>query len=78
MNAFTQRLHHLTHRVPGVPAHTERANARGQRAAEQRHGQRHHGHGLRSPNSHHQNPPRILVGWQHRIARLLHAEQPGR
>ena len=62
-------LHRLTHRVPGVPAHVEgglvaRAN-RQHRSSTRVH--RHHGQSVR-------REPRVLVGWQNRIARLVGAK----
>ncbi|WP_433519469.1 hypothetical protein ACQP2T_30365 [Nonomuraea sp. CA-143628] len=66
-------LHWATHRVPGIPAHTERP------AGHQ--GQARHGHGRRhSPTHHHgfdhspARPPRVLAAWQTRIARLFGQE----
>jgi hypothetical protein len=56
-------LHELTHRVPGVPAHVEgglQARAPRVRAARPVH--------QNQPNH---NEPRVLVGWQNRIARLF-------
>jgi hypothetical protein len=61
----TSALHELTHRVPGVPAHVEgglQARARRNPSALPAHQGR--------PN---QNQPRVLVGWQNRIARLFGA-----
>ena len=49
-------LHRLTHRVPGVPAHAPRKNRPHVRTAR---GRQQHGE------------PRVLVGWQNRIARLV-------
>ena len=62
-------LHRLTHRVPGMPEHIEgglpaRRN--------QPHRDRGRGRSVR-PQPHH-GEPRVLVAWQRRIARLLHAE----
>jgi hypothetical protein len=60
------RLHELTHRVPGVPAHVDggrQARARRNPSAPPVH------QGRRN-----QNQPRILVGWQNRIARLFGAQ----
>jgi len=60
------RLHDLTHRVPGVPAHAEgglqsrRSRARATSPMHQ--GQPTH------------NEPRVLVGWQNRIAQLFGAK----
>ncbi|GAB1818250.1 hypothetical protein [Herbidospora sp. RD11066] len=53
-------LHRATHRVPGVPAHAERAAGHRGRV---RHGHGRFGH----------RPPRVLVGWQTWIARLFGA-----
>ncbi|WP_214415065.1 hypothetical protein [Sphaerisporangium fuscum] len=72
-------LHWATHRIPGVPAHTERP------AAHQ--GQVRHAHGWRHSLPHHRShhhgfnhsparPPRALAAWQTRIARLL-GQEPG-
>jgi hypothetical protein len=72
MNKLTAALHDATHRVPGVPAH--RAEADGPRIPA-RHGQRlrgAHPH-LQNARRRHDAPPRILVGWQNRIARLVGA-----
>ena len=60
-------LHELTHRVPGVPAHVAgglQARARRDRVAR------------RSPhqNQPNHNQPRVLIGWQNRIARLFGAK----
>lgn len=73
MNTVTQVLHQLTHRMPGVPEHANGANVRSRQAARRTHGTGHQGTTLRSPNRHHQNPPRVLVAWQNRIARLVRA-----
>ena len=57
-------LHRLMHRVPGVPEHVEG-------------GLRGRPNGLHRPHVHTQprrREPRVLVGLQHRIARLLGAE----
>jgi hypothetical protein len=56
-------LHDLTHRVPGVPAHVEgglQGRTRRAPSAPPVHQGR--------PN---RNQPRVLVGWQNRIARLF-------
>ncbi|WP_433050804.1 hypothetical protein [Dactylosporangium sp. CS-033363] len=49
-------LHRLVHRVPGVPEHREN---------------RPHRHAHASRNHTHDRPPRVLVGWQRRIAALF-------
>jgi hypothetical protein len=62
-------LHRLTHRVPGVPEHVEGGLPR-------RRNKPHRDRARRPsarPHPHH-GEPRVLVGWQRRIARLLHAE----
>lgn len=75
-------LHWTTHRIPGIPAHTERP------AGHQ--GQARHGHGWPHSATHHSShhrshrrshrhgfnhsparPPRLLAAWQTRIARLF-------
>ncbi|WP_157519194.1 hypothetical protein [Herbidospora mongoliensis] len=50
-------LHRATHHIPGIPPHAERPTG-------------HHGHGWRHSHTHHR-PPRVLVAWQTRIARLF-------
>lgn len=74
-------LHWATHRIPGVPAHTERP------AGHQ--GQGRHGHAWRHSLTHHRShhrshhhglnhsparPPRVLAAWQTRIAHLFGQE----
>ncbi|SNS98101.1 hypothetical protein SAMN05421812_102610 [Asanoa hainanensis] len=52
-------LHRATHRIPGVPAHTERPAG-------------HHGRGADHRSNHaHLRAPRFLPAWQRRIARLF-------
>ncbi len=58
-------LHHLTHKVPGVPAHVE-SGLQG-RPVRVRTRPVHQGR----PNT---NQPRVLVGWQNRVARFFGAE----
>jgi hypothetical protein len=59
-------LHELTHRVHGVPAHVEGGlQARTQRSREPL--PVHQG----KPNH---NQPRVLIGWQNRIAQLFGAK----
>ncbi|WP_394551043.1 hypothetical protein ACDF64_10485 [Agromyces sp. MMS24-JH15] len=67
-------LHEATHRVPGVPDHTERGSghqgtARHGRAAQAPHSAR-RTHG-RAPHQPQVRTPRVLVGWQRRIAALF-------
>jgi hypothetical protein len=67
-------LHRTTHRVPGVRAH-------GERPAGHEGGARHGSAGPRPPADHRSHsrrwnhsparPPRVLVGWQRRIAALF-------
>lgn len=63
-------LHRLTHRVPGVPAHVEggRAGTRNRP-----HRNRTHRPAAQQRPQHH-GEPRVLVGWQNRVARLFGAE----
>ncbi|GIL30181.1 hypothetical protein [Actinocatenispora comari] len=65
-------LHGATHRVPGVPAHRERAA--GHQGAT-RHGR---GHSTTTERrTHHHSParpPRVLVAWQRSIAALFGQE----
>jgi hypothetical protein len=61
-------LHDLTHRVPGVPEHVEGGYQRRAR----RNPVATSGHQGRSNPAH--GEPRVLVGWQERIARFFGAE----
>ncbi|WP_433209967.1 hypothetical protein ACQP00_46415 [Dactylosporangium sp. CS-047395] len=54
-------LHRLLHRIPGVPEHREN----------RQHATRAHAHGHASRTHTHDRPPRILAGWQRRIAGLF-------
>jgi hypothetical protein len=71
-------LHGATHRVPGVPAHVEhpaghQGRARAVRTAPDR--DRAHGGGRNSGVNHSPaRPPRVLVGWQRRIAAFFGQE----
>ena len=62
-------LHRLTHRVPGVPEHIE-----GGAAPRRNRPHRHRPHGASARPRPRHGEPRVLVAWQHRIARLLRAE----
>jgi hypothetical protein len=76
-------LHRTTHRIPGVPGHVDREPGhQGRARAGQQGGVR---HGLRSPAAHHHaagarwnhsaaRPPRVLAGWQARIAAFFGQE----
>ena len=60
-------LHRLTHGVPGVPAHVggglvARPNPRRRNPSRRHHGRANGG------------TPRVLIGWQNRIARLVGAK----
>ncbi|WP_243074327.1 hypothetical protein [Microbacterium sp. SS28] len=60
------RLHELTHRIPGVPAHDDRgATARRRPQGVGRHPRR------AQPTSHHAREPRVFVRWQGWIASLV-------
>ena len=68
--SLLERLHEGMHRIPGVPAHSEaaRANHRG--------GLPHQSLQKRSSRKnphidHSRKEPKVLVGWQHAIARFF-------
>lgn len=70
-------LHAATHRIPGVPAHAKRSAGHQGKA---RHGRawqhlvahhRWHNHRFNHSSA---RPPRLLVGWQVRIARFFGQE----
>lgn len=76
MNKLASTLHAATHRTPGVPEHQDRP--RGHQ------GQTHHGRSVqnRPPQNpgttlnqaarvRHNEPPRVMVGWQNWIAGLF-------
>jgi hypothetical protein len=79
MSNLIRPLHEATHRVPGVPEHreaprghqspTRHGRSLQNRATTSRGGSagapRHHG------RTRHDVPPRVLVRWQNRIARLF-------
>ena len=70
-------LHGATHRVPGVPAHVEQLAAGHQGRAHVR--DRSHGgerSSVRNSGVNHSpaRPPRVLVGWQRRIAAFFGQE----
>jgi hypothetical protein len=75
-------LHGATHRVPGVPAHVEhpaghQGRARAVRATHERDRAHGGGHGgVRNGGVNHSpaRPPRVLVGWQRRIAAFFGQE----
>jgi hypothetical protein len=78
------KLHQATHRIPGVPPHSE------QPAGHQ--GQARHGRSPHLPTAHHRaqnhpahhhrgwshpaRQPRVLVGWQRRIAAFFGQQLP--
>jgi hypothetical protein len=67
--SLTERAHDQMHKLPGIPAHAEAARPGHQggrpnrpfrnRALQSRH------------TSHGHKEPRVLIGWQHAIARFL-------
>ena len=65
MNQLVSAMHDATHRVPGVPEHSDtqptHVNAR-----QNSHAPRVHTHTRR-----HHNSPRVLVAWQNWIGRLV-------
>jgi hypothetical protein len=61
--SITAVLHAATHQIPGVPAHRDRLA----------------GHQGRSRRPHHHGPgrpPRVLAGWQRRIAAFFGQQLP--
>ncbi|GAA4263413.1 hypothetical protein [Dactylosporangium darangshiense] len=69
-------LHRLTHMVPGVPEHTDRPRGhQGRSPSLKGRSPRLQG---RSPSFNHTTgrPPRVLVGWQRRIAAFFGRELP--
>jgi hypothetical protein len=70
-------LHRATHSIPGVPAHTEQTPGH---QGVTRHGQAwqnsaaHHRSLDRQRNHSASRPPRVLVGWQTRIAAFFGQE----
>ena len=63
-NTTNETLHEAMHRIPGVPEHND--NPQGGRANPT------HSHPRRqNRTTRHDTPPRVLVGWQNRIARLF-------
>lgn len=73
-HSLVEALHGAGHRIPGVPAHAERAAGH--------HGNARHGrpaHAARQPSGATRNhapgrPPRVLVAWQRRIAAFFGQE----
>jgi hypothetical protein len=57
-HSLLSALHEATHAVPGVPAHVDRPA-------------RHYGGGHHGRPNAPARPPRVLVGWQRRIAALF-------
>jgi hypothetical protein len=80
MNKLESTVHDVTHRVPGVPEHSD--HAPGHQGATQHgaslhrtsvHGTSVHGtsvHGRSLRNRRH-TPPRVMVGWQNWISSLF-------
>lgn len=76
------KLHRATHRIPGVPAHTDQPAGHQGHAAHGRsfHLPTAHGRSLHGPSAGHWNhparQPRVLVGWQRRIAAFFGQQLP--
>jgi hypothetical protein len=64
----TDRLHTLTHRVPGVPAHIDRAPQEGHQGETHRNAP--HRHRAHTVHARRAREPRVLVRWQNWIASL--------
>jgi hypothetical protein len=72
----SHKLHTLTHQMPGVPDHDPHRNQDAAEHAATRHRERSghdHHHDDRRHHQRHDREPRILVRWQHWIARLFGA-----
>ena len=68
-------LHDLTHRVPAVPAHVEGGlQARAPRERVSRPARQNRIHTQPNHVQPEHGEPRVLVGWQNRIARLFSAK----
>jgi hypothetical protein len=75
------KLHRATHRIPGVPAHAEQPAGHQGHAAHgrSRHLPTAHGRSLPGPSQHWNHParqPRVLAGWQRRIAGFFGQQLP--
>ncbi len=67
-------MHRATHRIPGVPPHTERPaghQGRTRHDPDRRHPRTHHRPHRQGRNHSPARPPRVLAAWQTRIARLF-------
>lgn len=82
MSGIRERLHELTHAVPGVPAHVDHApghqghRGRAPQLARRNHSPRPQGGQLATAERHAPRKPRVLVGWQERIAAFFGQELP--
>lgn len=77
MSGISERLHELTHAVPGVPAHVD--HAPGHQGREPHSASRHHSARAGRPATaarHAPRRPRVLVAWQERIAAFFGQELP--
>ena len=64
-------LHGMTHLVPGVPEHVDHPAGHHGRPNRPHHPQRGHHQLAHTRINHPAKPPRVLVGWQRRIAALF-------
>lgn len=70
------RLHELTHRVPGVPEHPAEPVAGHQGRSVSSNRKRLHAHPRQLHHvTRHDTPPRVLVAWQEWIGRLVGRER---
>ena len=71
-SSLTAALHAATHRVPGIPEHRELPAGHQGRARRATPRSWHHP----SRRNHQARPPRVLAGWQRRIAALFGQQLP--
>jgi hypothetical protein len=67
--SITAALHAATHQVPGVPEHRDRPDGHQGRSPNPPHGSPRRAH--RSGHHGSNRSPRVLAGWQRRIAALF-------
>lgn len=76
MSKLASTLHDATHLVPGVPEHQDRAEAHHGapghgRSLQQEPVKRHGAVRRHATRTHEHKPPRVMIGWQNRIAGLF-------
>lgn len=66
-----EKLHRITHKVPGVPSHADRPSGHQGRHPRLQHARIQHPRHHHLSHGHAVREPRVLVSWQRWIARLL-------